>query len=602
MPELTGGEIIAEYLIKEQVPHVFAIPGHGNLGIMDAFRRRKDKIKIIQVKQEMSGVHMAEGYYRVTGKPLAMITSIGPGALNTAIGLANAYVDSMPVLVITGDTHVHMRGVGVLQEIERDLDSNLPRVLEPLTKRSWQAARVEQVPRIMQRAFNQMLTGRRGPVYIDMPMDVQCDSADVTIPEPEDRKPKGRVRGDPAEIKRAVELLMNARRPVILVGGGLVASGAFDELKQLAEMTGAAVINTMMGIGAFPADHPLYAWATGSKGTKIGLKLSSTADVLLAIGCRFADETSSSYRHGISFTIPPTKLIQIDIDPTEIGKNYPVTVGILGDAKAVLSEMIAEFRSVGFQKDYKNTAYFQEIQGLKKEWNDFIKNWRDDNKVPVMISTVLSELREFLNRDAIIVTSSGNTQAQILQEFPFYEPNTCITAGGFSTMGFTIPAALGVKLALPDRQVVGLLGDGDFMMTMQELATAVQYDLDVVFVVCNNYGWIAITDLQRAAYGKDLDHATEFKNTKGEPYSPHLAKAAEAFGCHAERISKKEEIKPALQRAFDSKKPAVLEILTCREFPYTGSPAHGWWDVPKPAYLKKQRKQYLIEKQEERLN
>jgi len=601
LPKLTGGEIIAEYLIKENIPYVFAIPGHGNLGIIDAFKRHEDKIKVLQVRQEMSGVHMAEGFYRVTGIPLAMITSIGPGAINTAIGLANAFVDSMPVLVITGDTHVHMRGVGVLQEIERNLDSNLPRVLEPLVKRSWQVAKVEQLPKIMQRAFNQMLTGRRGPVHVDMPMDVQCDAIDVEIPEPQARKPKGRMRGDPKEIAEAIKLLKNSQRPVILVGGGLVTSGAFEELKTLAELIGAPVLNTMMGIGAFPADHPLYGWATGSKGTTVGLKLSATADVLLAIGCRFADETSSSYKHGVSFAIPPTKLIQIDIDPTEMGKNYPVSIGIVGDARAILEDIIAGLRNQNYKKDYESTAYFREIQRLKKEWNEFLKNWADDSKVPVMISVVLRELRDFLNRDAVVITSSGNTQAQILQEFPFYEPNTCITTGGFSTMGYTVPASLGVKLALPEKQVVGLLGDGDFMMTMQELATAVQYGLNVVFVVCNNFGWIAITDLQRAAYGEDHDHATEFKDTSGKPYSPNLALAAEAFGCHAERISTKQEIQPALKRAFDSNKPAVIEILTNREFPFTGSPAHGWWDVPRPAYLKKRREEYLIDRKEEKL-
>lgn len=601
MPTLTGGEIIAEYLVKENVPYVFAIPGHGNLGIIDAFKRYKDKIKVIQVRQEMSGVHMAEGYYRVTGKPLAMITSIGPGALNTTIGLANAYVDSMSVLVITGDTHVHMRGVGVLQEVERQLDSNLPRVFEPIVKRSWQVAQVNQLPKIMQRAFNQMLAGRRGPVHLDIPMDVQCAAAEITIPDPHKRKPLGRIRGDVQDILEAVELLKNSKRPVILVGGGLVTSGAFEELRSLAELLGAAVLNTMMGLSSFPADHPLYGWATGSKGTTVGLKLSSSADVLLAIGCRFADETSSSYKHGVSFTIPPTKLIHVDIDPAEIGKNYPAMVGIVGDAKAVLQDLIAELKKQGFQKDYKQTPYFQEIQKLNKEWSEFIISYKDEKKVPVMISVVMSELRTFLDRNAVVVTSSGNTQAQILQEFPFYEPKTCITAGGFSTMGYTIPATLGIKLALPDRQIVGLLGDGDFMMTMQELATAVQEQLNVVYVLCNNSGWLAITDLQRAAYGLDRDYATEFKNDQGMPYSPNFAQVAEAFGCYGERISKKEEIQPALKRAFNSNKPAVIEILTHQEFPYSGSPAHGWWDVPRPTYLEKERAQYVQDIQNEKL-
>jgi len=598
--KLTGSEIVVEYLLREGIPYVFGIPGHGCLGLTDAFRRHPE-IKVIQVRQEMSGVHMADAYYRVTGKPLVVFTSIGPGAINTAIGLASAYVDSIPVLVITGDTHVHMRGKGVLQEIERSRDSDLPRVLEPIVKRSWQVSKVEQLPSVMKRAFNVMMTGRWGPVHIDLPMDVQCDSIDVDIPDPEEHKPMGRIKGDPQKIEDATELILKAKRPVILVGGGVMASEAFSELKEFAELIGAAVLTTMMGKSAFPEDHPLYAWHTGSKGTICGLKLSSTADVLIAIGCRFADETTSSYKHGVSFAIPPTKLIQIDIDPSEIGKNYPVEVGIVGDAKSVLQDLIALLKGKGAQKNYENSAYFKEIQTLKKEWFAFLHKFKDDSKVPVMISTVLQEVRKALDRNAIVITSSGNIQAQMLQEFPFYEPKTCITAGGFSTMGYTLPAAIGAKLAAPDRQVVGMVGDGDFMMTMQELATAVQYQIPILIILVNNMGWVAISDLQRAVYGEDHAYATEFYDKNGKIYSPDFKAIAEGFGCYAEKISKCEEIQPAIKRALDSDKPAVIEVIVNREFPYSGSPAHGWWDVPIPAYMVEKRKKYEAEIRGERL-
>ncbi|MDD1779063.1 MAG: thiamine pyrophosphate-binding protein [Candidatus Helarchaeota archaeon] len=597
---LTGSEIIVEYLLKAQVPYVFGIPGHGCLGLTDALSKHGE-IKVIQMRQEMSGVHMADAYYRVTGKPLAVFTSIGPGAINTAIGLASAYVDSIPVLVITGDTHVHMRGKGVLQEIERSRDSDFPRVLEPLVKRSWQVAKVEQLPTIMQRAFNIMMMGRRGPVHIDLPMDVQCDSIDWEVPELEAFRSDGRIRGDSQKLAEAVELILTAQRPVILVGGGVMSSGAFEELKEFAELIGAAVITTMMGKSAFPEDHPLYAWHTGSKGTTCGLKLSSTADVLIAIGCRFADETSSSYKQGVSFAIPPTKLVQIDIDPAEIGKNYPVEVGIVGDAKVILQELINNLKARGAKRKYEKSAYFKEIQMLKTEWFQVLHKFKDDKKVPVMISTVLQEVRKALARDAIVVTSSGNIQAQMLQEFPFYEPKTCITAGGFSTMGYTLPATIGAKLAAPDRQVVGFVGDGDFQMTMQELATAVQYNIPILIILINNQGWIAIKDLQMAAYGEDRAYATEFLDAKGNLYSPDFKVIAEGFGCYAEKVSKSEEIQPAVKRALESGKPAVIEVLVNREYPYSGSPAHGWWDVPVPTYLKEKRKQYEIEVKSERI-
>jgi acetolactate synthase-1/2/3 large subunit len=605
MPRYTGGEIITKYLIKEGIKYVIGIPGHGNLPLVDAFFKDKNKLHLIQPKTEHAGVYLATGYYRVTGQPLCVFTSIGPGAINTAIGLADAFVDSMPVLVITGDTHVHMRGKGVLQEIERKRDSDMPRILEPIVKRNWQVSSVGQLPSIMQRAFNQMLTGRRGPVHIDLPMDVQANSIEVDIPTPEKRRSIGGIRGDPDLIKKATDLIKKAKRPVLMLGGGVISSEAFYEVKELAEKVGAAVVVTMMAKSAFPNDHPLFAWSTGSKGTTVGLKMTSTTDVLLAVGCRFADQTASSYKNGVSFSIPPTKLIQIDIDPHEIGKNYPVEIGIIGDAKSCLKQIIDELGD--YKKNYENTDYFKEIQEEKKKWFEFLDKHRDDKKVPVMISTVLKEIRKFFNRDAVIITSSGNVQAQMIQELEFYEPKTCLTTGGFSTMGYCVPAAIGAKLGSsdiekPDRQVVALVGDGDFMMTISELSVAVQLGLtNLFFIVLNNYGWIAIKDLQQTAFGEDRGYGTAFYHKDGKPYSPNFAKIGEAFGCYSERISKREEIIPALERATASEKPAVVEILVNRTFPYTGTPAVGFWDVAIPEYLTEQRKRYEEEIKGEKL-
>ena len=581
---LTGGEIIAEYLIKEEIPYIVGIPGHGCLGLIDAFKGKEDRIKILQVRHEQSAVHLADGYYRFSGKPLAVFTSIGPGAINTAVGVATCYVDSTPVLVITGETHTHMFGRGVLQEIERTHDANSPRVFEPIVKRWWQVTRVEQLPLVLSRAFNQMLLGRRGPVLISLPMDVQAGSADVEIGKAKTRA-ENRYFGDPKDIDEAETLLIKAKRPVILAGGGVITSEASSELKELAEFLQAAVITTMMGKSSFPEDHPLYAWHTGSKGTSCGNKISSSADVLLAIGCRFADETTSSYKKGVSFSIPPTRLIHVDMDPGEIGKNYPVDVGITGDVKSVMQQLIEKLKSAS--KPLKKESYVEEIRHLKEVWLQEMREFRESNKVPVTISRFLKELREFLPREGIVVTSSGHSQAQILQEFPFYYPKTLITSGGFSTMGFTLPAALGVKLAAGERPVVGVLGDGDFLMTVQELATAVQYNIPVVYTVLNNMGWISIRDLQLDAYGKERGIGTEFFNKRGELYSPDFVAIAHAFGAYGQRIQRADEVKPALERAFASDKPAVIEVIVNREHPYSGGKVAGWWDVPVPSYLKK---------------
>ncbi len=595
---LTGGEIVVEFLLRHRIPYLVGIPGHGCLGLVDALKNYEGQIQLLQVRHEQSAVHLADAYYRLTGIPLAVFTSIGPGAMNTVIGVASCYVDSIPVLVFTGNAHTYMAGRGVLQEIERQRDADSISVFQPITKRTWQATRVDQLPRILQRAFTEMLSGRPGPVVVDLPMDVQCDSAEVAPEELDDRGLTGRAMPDPARIERAGRLLVEARRPVLVAGGGVIASQAWDELRALAEFLGAPVITTMMGKGAFPEDHPLSGFHAGSKGTTCGNALTARADVILAVGMRFADESTSSYRRGVSYAIPPTRLIHIDLDPTEIGKNYPTEVGIVADAKAALAALLEWLKAHSAPRDYRCSAYFAEIQRLREEWLAHVRALAASDQTPVTISRLIAELRAFLRRDAIVLTSSGNTQAQWFQEALVYEPKTNLTTGGFSTMGWTVPAALGAKLAAPDRQVVGLVGDGDFLMTVQELATAMQYRIPVVYVVANNVGWIAIRDLQAAVYGPERAVGAEFLRD-GQPISPDLAAIARGFGCYAERISAPHEVRPALERAFASGQPAVIEVMVERDYPLSGSPAVGWWDVPVPTYLSQQRARYEQERAEE---
>jgi len=264
---MTGGELIAEYLIKEKVPYVIAIPGHGILPTVDAFVDRKDRITVLQAVREQGAVHLADAYYRVSGQPLAVLTSIGPGAVNTAMPMAQCYIDSTCCLLITGSVHTHMRGRAVLQEIERQQWMNNARILEPVVKRYWQVSHTEQLPYVMHRAFNQMLGGRRGPVLIDLPMDVQADAALMVIPEPLEREVQGRTRPDAAETQKAAALLTKAERPVLLVGGGAITAEAADEVLRLAEHLGLPVVTTSMGKGAIPEDHPLNAWACGDLGS-----------------------------------------------------------------------------------------------------------------------------------------------------------------------------------------------------------------------------------------------------------------------------------------------------------------------------------------------
>jgi len=581
--QLTGGQIVANMLVRAGVPHAVGIAGHGCIQLVDALRACSDRISIIQPLHESAAVHLADGYYRASGRPLAVFTSIGPGALNTCIGLATAYVDSTAVLVLTGETHVHMFGVGVLQEVERRSDAANWRALEPLCKRHFLALQPRQLPRIMARAFNQMLTGRPGPVAVGLPMDVQAAVADVDLPDVQLRHARVGPSPDDRAIEEAADLLHAAKRPVILVGGGVATARAYDELRLVAEATGAAVVNTMMGLGTFPADHPLYGWATGAKGTTCGLHLTRSSDVLLAVGCRFADETTCSYRHRTAFAVPPTRLVHMDIDPHEIGKNYQTEVGIVADAKAGLAALSRALHERG-PRDWTGSDYCAEIARLRAEWEEFLACHRDDAHEPMTISTMLRRVRAAIPPDAIVVHSSGNTQAQMIQEFPFYVPGTSITTGGFSTMGFTLPAAIGVKLAQPNRTVVGIVGDGDFLMHIQELSTAARYGVPVVYVVANNQGWISIRDLQTAAFGEEHICATDFERG-GEPYSPSIADVAADFGCWSCRVSHVDQIGDVVSKALASDRPAVVEVMVARDWPHTGTPAVGWWDVPIPGYM-----------------
>ncbi|MEI6580028.1 MAG: thiamine pyrophosphate-binding protein [Eubacteriales bacterium] len=596
--KLTGGEIVVKYLIKEGVPYIIGIPGHGVMGLFDAIRRedQKGNIKYIQVKHEQAATAMADGYYRVCGKPLASFASIGPGSLNTCIGLGTAYVDSTAFIQLCGDTHVHMKGVGVLQEIEKYQDSNIIRALEPLSKRSWRVENVMQLPKIMKRAFNNMETGRIGPCAITLPMDVQCEFSEVSPEQMKVQEPQSKPCADAAHIENAVQLLRAAKRPIILAGGGALRARAGELIEKLAELSGAAIVTTLSGKGTVSEIHPNYGFHTGSKGTPVGIELCKKADLVLAVGTRFADETTCSYRKGASFNFPNTKLIHIDMDAGEVGKNYSADVGIIADLNDALEQIVAAFG----EKSSDKSEYLAEIATLKNAWAEQLKAIRNAKTDKITISQLIGELNEHLPYNTIISTSSGNTQAQLFQEYCYKNRYCNLTTGGFSTMGWAVPAAFGAKLASPEQPVVALVGDGDFMMVMQELSTMVQYNIPVVIVLANNSGWMAIKDLQQDVLGSKGTFGNDWEKD-GEIYSPDFVKIAEAFGVYTQNVSKPQEMKSALENAFKINSPALIHVDVCREYPYSGGKAFGWWDVPIPAYDETRRNVYENSIKEETL-
>lgn len=581
----TGGEIIIDFLVSEGVPYILGIPGHGVMGLFDAVRKAQGKIQYIQVKHEQAAAAIADGYFRMSGRPLVCFSSIGPGTLNSCIGLATAYVDSTAFLQLCGDAHVHMKGVGLLQEVERYQDSNIIRALEPLAKRTWRAESVGQLPRILRRTFAQMQSGRSGPCAVMLPMDVQCAALEDSPLNVEYRL-ESKPCADAESVARAVQLMKGAKRPVILAGGGALRAQAGELIETLAEQWGAAMVTTLAGKGTVRETHPLYGFHTGSKGTPVGLSLCRNADVILAVGTRFADETTCSYRKGISFNFPDTKLIHVDIDAAEIGKNYGADVGIVSDLTDALKQL-----SDAYGQDAERKEYTAEIARLKAEWAVQLKDIRAAKTEKVTISQLIGELNAHLPEDTVVVTSSGNTQAQLFQEYCYAQRGCNLTTGGFSTMGWALPAAMGAKLACSDRPVVALLGDGDFMMVMQELATMAQYDIPVVVLLADNSGWMAIKDLQMDVLGETGTFGNDFMRGD-KPYSPDFVQVAEAFGIQAERISKKQECMGALERALASGKPYLILADVCREYPHSGGKAFGWWDVPIPEYDVQRRAAY----------
>ena len=572
---LSGAQIVVEYLVRQDVPYAVGIPGHGSWSLTDALLDRTD-IRAIQVIHEQSAVHLADGYYRATGRPLMAFTSIGPGATNTVIGMATAYVDSTAVMLMTGSAHTYMRGHALLQELERRHVADNPRIFEPVVKEWWQPSRVDELPFVLHRAWNQMLSGRPGPVLLDLPMDVQADSAEVRIPVPAEREARGRGRPDADDVERAAHLLRDAKRPVIVAGGGAITSDASAQVTALAERLGAPVVTTWNGKGVIDETHELAGLTIGDTASSCGNELAASADVLLAVGCRFTDWSASSYRKGVTFSIPPTKLIQLDVDAREIGKNYPVAVPLVGDARAGVEDLLAALgRTAG--ASYRDGAYFEEIQRRKADWFARVEVKSGSSATPMTMARAVREVQAAVRDDAIVVTGAGLPQGMVKQRWVTRAPRTHITSGGFSTMGFELPAAIGVQLAKPDRQVLSVSGDGSFLQSMQELAAAAMLDVPVCQIILDNSGWISIKGGQDAFFGRTA--VTDFTR-RGELYSPDFRTIGSAFGLHSEHVTDPGEVCLAVRRALASGGPSVVAISVDRDLDRAGPDKTGWWDVP----------------------
>ena len=594
---LSGAQMVVEYLVRQGVPYAVGIPGHGSWVLTDALLDRTDAIRTLQVMHEQSAVHLADGFYRVSGLPLLAFTSIGPGATNTVIGMATAYVDSTAVMLMTGSAHTYMRGRALLQEVERRHVADNARIFEPVVKEWWTPSRVDELPFVLHRAWNQMRSGRPGPVLLDLPMDVQAESAEVQMPLPEQREARSGPRPAAADVERAAGLLRESRRPAIVAGGGVITANAGAELTALAERLGAPVVTTWMGKGVIDETHELAAQTIGDTASTCGNALAADADVILSVGCRFTDWSASSYRRGITFAMPPTKLIQADVDPREIGKNYPATVSLLGDAQATLTDLLAALGPAADALAYRQTAYFEDVQRRKRAWFAQVEVLSGSTASPMTMARAVREVQAATRPDAIVVTGAGLPQGMVKQRWVTRRPRTHITSGGFSTMGFSLPAAIGAQLAAPDQQVLAICGDGDFLQTMQELATLAMLSVPVCVVVLDNSGWISIKGGQQTFFGRTA--ATDFRRPDGSIYSPNYAAIGRAFGLHAEHVEDPAEVRPAVERALSAGGPSLVAITVDRDLAVAGPEKTGWWDVPVPEYHPEQRAEQAKGRSEE---
>lgn len=581
MTKIGAGQFIVDFLLNAGVPYAVGIPGHGILTMVDALIDRTPELKTIMVRHEQAAAHLADGYARITGQPIAIFTSVGPGAVNTLVGLATAMADSIPIIAITGNCQSYFVDRGAIQDISHHHASDFTSMVRPVVKRSWSVTRAGDLPDVLQRALRLATSGRPGPVHIEVPMDVQAAEIEAPAAGPDAYRVPWRLYPDPESIRNAAGVILAAQRPVLLVGGGVILADAAAELREVAEYLGIPVITTTQSKGVIPEDHPLNAYYTGPKGSTCGVKVTRSADVLIAVGFRFAEWASGSYRHGETFFVPPARIVQIDIDPAEIGRNYPVAAAVLADARTALTALLSEIRSRARRRSYESSAAYRELQAWRAEWQGLVA--REANKgIPMNLSRALAELRRALPNDAIICTSSGHTQGLVYQEFPVYAPRTHLSAGGFSTMGWSVPASLGAKLAAPGQVVAAIIGEGDFLMTCQELATAVQYDIPILCCVMNNAGYLSIRDMQASIFGPDRVLVTESRLRSGDWYTPELATLATAFGAYGARVEDPRELSGAVRDALSSGRPAVLDIQVARTYPDSGNRLGQWAEFPKP--------------------
>jgi acetolactate synthase-1/2/3 large subunit len=570
MKDLVAHQLV-KYLENRGVEHIFGLCGHTNIAVLAALD--KSSIKFINVRHEQIAAHAADGYARAKKQTAVLLSHLGPGMTNAATGVANAALDCIPMVVIAGDIPSHYYGKHPHQEVNLHSDGSQCEIYRPFCKRVWRVESPELFPEIIDKAFQLAESGQPGPVLVDVPMDIFSKEVEVSLFErvKKNTRKLHKPSIDDETAREIVQKLATAKKPVLYVGGGIVLADAATELRVFVDHLNIPVAHSLMGKGALPDDHPFTLGMTGFWGTQYINDSCKNADYILGLGTRFKEADCSSWYPGYTFNIPESKLIHIDIEASEIGRNYPVEIGVVADLKQALGVLNRVARDL-YPEGIQMPELAKEIAAYREGFRQSNVEMAQSSAFPMMPERILAEMREVLPRDAIITTDVGWNKNGVGQQFPIYEPGSIQIAGGFATMGFGAPAAIGAKIAQPGKVVVALIGDGGFGQNPALLATAVHEDVAVVWVIMNNDAFGTIAGLEKAHYG--TTHGTVFKKD-GKSTSPDYAALARAYGVEGVRIESAEQFKPALEKAIKSNKPVVLDVPMINN----PVPTTGHWNI-----------------------
>ena len=572
MKKDTIANLLVKYLEARGVEHIFGLCGHTNIAVLAALSKSK-KIKFVNTRHEQIAAHAADGYARATKKASVVLSHLSPGLTNAATGVANAALDSIPMVVIAGDVPTHYYGKHPHQEVNLHSDASQYEIYRPFVKRAWRVDSPHLFPEILEKAFVLAESGRPGPVLVDVPMDIFSKEIDKALFDRmlANNRALAKPSLDDPTAERIVKQLLAARKPLLYVGGGILLADAATELREFAEHLSLPVAHTLMGKGALPDDHPLILGMTGFWGTKFINDQCKGADWILGLGTRFSEADCSSWEPEYTFNFPPTELMQIDIDPAELGRNYPVAIGAVADLKSALAVLNRVARKLA-PAGVKRAKLLAAMAANRKSFVAGNTKAMESDAWPMRPERILADLRAVLPRDSILCTDVGWNKNGMAQQYPVYTPGSVFTPGGFATMGFGSPAALGAKVALPDKVVVALIGDGGFGQNPAALATAFEDDIAVVWVIMNNHAFGTIAGLAMAHYGTTF--ATVFEKD-GKSYSPDYAAIARAYGVEGIKVGSAAEFKPALEKAIRMKRPVVLDVYMKNE----PVPTAGHWNI-----------------------